>query len=80
MQFVKEPHSLSGEGNYALTAVKEIYGTDAFLGLDEKTKLCQIEETLEDCWMKSYFKEGSDKCKCTPYGMRNYSKVQVVIL
>ena len=80
MHFVKEPHSLSGEGDYALTAVKEIDVTEAFLGMDEKTKLCQSEETLEDCWMKNYFKEGSEKCKCKPYGLRNYSKVQVVIL
>ena len=74
------PLSIFGEGNHALSAVKEIDVTEAFLGLDEKTKLCQNEETLEDCWMENYSQEGSNKCKCTPYSLRNYSKVQVIIL
>ena len=74
---VTEPLSLAGEGTYALSAVKEIDVTEAFLGLEEKTKLCQSEETSEDCWMKIYFKEGLVKCKCTPYSLRNYSKVEV---
>ena len=78
MHSVKEPLSLSGEGNYALTAVKEIAVTEAFLGLDEKDKKCQSEETPEDCWMKNYLKEGLNNCKCTPYGLRNYSKVEVI--
>ena len=78
MHFFSESLSLSGEGNYAITDVKEIDVTEAFLGMDEETKLCQSEETPEDCWMKNHFKEGIVKCKCTPYGLRNYSKVEVV--
>ena len=79
MHSVKEPLSLADEGNYALTAVKDIDVTEIFLGLDEKQKHCQNEETAEDCWMKIYFKEGFEKCKCTPYGLRTYSKVEVLI-
>ena len=79
MYSVKEPLSISDEGNYALTAVKEIYATEDFLGLDEKTKQCQSEETLEDCRMEKYLKDGLNKCKCTPYGIRNYSNVEVIL-
>ena len=78
LHFIKEPLSLSGEGTYALSVVKEIDVTEAFLNLDEKTKMCQNEETVEDCWMKNHFKEGIKKCKCIPYGLRNYSKVEVM--
>ena len=74
-----EPVSLSGEGLYALSEVKEIAVTDSFLSLDEQTKACQNQITLEDCWMQNYFTEGIKKCKCTPYALRNYSREQVFI-
>ena len=43
-----------GEGNYALTAVKEVSVTQSFLGLKEEDKKCQNLESLEDCSTKSY--------------------------
>ena len=43
-----------GEGNYALTAVKEISVTQSFLGLKEEDKKCQNLESLEDCSTKGY--------------------------
>ena len=72
-----EPLSLFGEGNYALSVVKEIDGTEAFLKLDEKTKLCQNIETFEDCQTQILLKNGLKKCKCTPFMLRNYSTTQV---
>ena len=78
LQSVKEPLSLSGEGNYGLTDVKEIDVTEAFLGLEDKTRLCQSKETLGDCRMKKYLKEGVNNCKCIPFGLRNYSNDEVI--
>jgi hypothetical protein len=69
-----EPLILFGEGNYALTAVKEIDGTEEFLGLDEEIKRCQDRESFQECQAREYIKNGLEKCKCTPYEMRNYSK------
>ena len=43
-----------GEGNYGLTAVKEISVTKSFLGLKEEDKKCQNLESLEDCSTKRY--------------------------
>ena len=43
-----------GEGNYALTAVKEVSVTESFLGLKEEDKKCQNLESLEDCSTKRY--------------------------
>jgi hypothetical protein len=64
-----------GGGDYALTAVKEIDGTEEFLGLDEGVKHCQSRETIQECQAREYIKNGLEKCKCTPYQMRNYSKM-----
>ena len=43
-----------GEGNYALTAVKEVSVTQSFLGLKSEDKKCQHLESLEDCSTRSY--------------------------
>jgi hypothetical protein len=45
---------LEGEGNYALTSVKEIDGTEAFLALDDDIKLCQNKELLADCSSREF--------------------------
>ena len=74
MHFVLEPLLLFGEGTYALTSVKEMTGTDSFLELDEKIKLCQTRETVEDCLAKDFLKKGLEKCKCTPFRLRNFTK------
>ena len=63
-----------GEGSYALSDVKEIAGTDNFLNMDEGVKKCQNRESFQDCKATEYIRKGLEKCKCTPYEMRNYSK------
>ena len=65
---------LYGEGNYALSAVKEVDGTEAFLAMDDKTKQCQNEETLQVCLTNEFLRKGLEECKCTPYSLRDYSK------
>ena len=61
-----------GEGNYALTDVKEIETTEAFLNLDEEIKDCQNLETYELCRANEY-RIGLKSCNCTPYALRNYT-------
>ena len=65
---------LYGEGNYALSAIKEVDVTDAFLSLDEEDKLCQNVETFLECQANAFIKLGLEKCNCTPYEIRNFSK------
>ena len=65
---------LFGEGNYALSAIKEVDVTDAFLGLDEEDKLCQNVETFLECQANEFIKIGLEKCNCTPYEIRDFSK------
>ena len=45
---------MHGEGNYGLTAVKEVSVTQSFLGLKEEDKKCQNLESQEDCSTKRY--------------------------
>ena len=68
------PLELSGEGTYAITAVKEIKVTEDFLGQDEKTKKCQDKVSFEDCITEQYLDKLVELCKCVPYRLRNFTK------
>ena len=70
----KEPLILYGEGDYALTDVKKVVVTKAFMNLDEGIKNCQNIETYKDCLAKEYIIMGLEMCNCTPFELRNYSK------
>ena len=74
MQIIKELLTRFGEGNYALTDIKEVDTTEAFLKLDEEIKDCQNVETYQECQTRDYIKMGLEKCNCTPYELRNVSK------
>ena len=57
---------LFGEGDFALTDVKEMDGTPGFLVLDVGVKKCQNMETVLECWeeelyMSSVFRHTSSK-------------------
>ena len=56
-----------GEGDYALTAVKQIEATEAFMLLDEDDRKCQGEESLQECEAKEYIEMGKARCECIPY-------------
>ena len=74
MHWIKEPLILYGEGNYALTAIKEIDATEGFLNLGEEIIDCQNIETYLECQTRDYMQMGLEECKCTPYELRNFSK------
>ena len=69
-----------GDGNYALTGLKEIDVTKGFLGLDDKIKQCQTEETYRECRSKQYIETGVEKCKCIPFALRYFSKMVITAL
>ena len=58
MQSNKEPLIRFGQGNYALTAVSEIFTTEAFLNLDEEIKACQNVESYQTCQAREYINTG----------------------
>ena len=70
----KEPIKLKGGGDYSLTNVKEVDGTDGFLKLDDSIKLCQDREYIEDCLAREYLKHVLTQCSCIPYQLRQFSK------
>ena len=70
-----EPITFYGEGEYAVTDIKEVKVTKGFLSLAEKVKNCQNEETLNECQTKKYISVGLEKCNCTQYELRNFSKM-----
>ena len=49
-----EPLNLFGEGDYALSAVKIVDGTDGYIRLAEAQGLCQNEETYQECWTRTF--------------------------
>ena len=65
---------LYGEGDYALTDVKKVVVTKAFMNLDEEIKSCQNIETYKDCLTKEFIMMGLEMCNCTPYELRNFSR------
>ena len=69
IKFIVAPLILFGEGNYALTDVKEIDVTEEYLGLDENIKHCQNRETFQQCQAREYIRNGLEKCKCTKWGI-----------
>ena len=56
------PFSDNQEGNYALTDLKWMSGTESFLELSNKEKECQIE-TYEECQRGKVI----EKCGCVPW-------------
>ena len=73
MFYLKEPLRLYGEGDFALTDVKEMNGTQGFLDLDVGVKKCQNHESVLECKAKTYLDVGREKCKCVPHHLRSFS-------
>ena len=70
-----EPVELIGEGEYNLNALKEIEVTDSYLGLDQKDRGCQNEESQINCKSRLYINHLTDKCGCLPFSMKLFHKV-----
>ena len=72
---MQEPLQLYGEGDFALTDVKELDGTEEFLDLDVKVRKCQNEETILDCRSRKYLDMGTKKCGCIPHHLMSFDKM-----
>ena len=54
-----------GPGDYALTDIKQMTGTEFFLSWPEKKRKCSLEK-YEKCQMERFLEE-SMKCGCSPF-------------
>ena len=60
-----------------MTSAKEIVGTDAFIDLAIRTKMCQKTTTLSQCSALNYLRIGTEQCKCRPFELRAFSEETV---
>ena len=79
-------HTLSGfsdsrSGSYAMSALKQMSGTDGFMSLPDDQKRCQIE-AFEDCQRSQLLKELQKQCGCIPWTIvgKHMGKVTYVIV
>ena len=54
-----------GPGDYALTDIKEMTGTEKFLDWPEEKRKCSLEK-YEKCQMRTFLEE-SMRCGCSPF-------------
>jgi len=66
------PIVLQGEGNYELTAIKEIKVTKDFLGLGGEVTQCQTKEYRADCQSRRHRQQVLATCGCAPFSMMSY--------
>ena len=59
------PHSEEGPGDYVMTSIKQITGTEGFLAWPKDKRECALED-YEDCQMNR-FKEQVSECGCAPF-------------
>ena len=64
------PLKLFGEGNYAITDIKEVKVTEEFLGLDTAIRGCHRNSELEHCETKTYIEKAKRHCHCIPSHLR----------
>ena len=59
------PHFEKGPGDYVLSSLKQMTGTESFLGWSEEKRKCALEN-YESCQMKDFLRRLS-KCGCSPF-------------
>ena len=64
-----EPLTFDGEGNYALSNVKEFDVTSGFINLGEEVTECQDQESFEECNTRNYLQVARKDCGCTPFSL-----------
>ena len=71
-----DPFRGYGTGDYALTDVKKMEGTEDYieLAVTSQPPLCQDQRRFHDCVMSGYLETGLQLCNCTPFYLRNYTK------
>ena len=64
-------------GSYALSSLKWMKGTTAFINLSDDIKKCQVD-TFEDCTAKRYLELVHDMCGCVPWTLKGILPFKVV--
>ena len=64
-----------GDGEYNVNVMKEVEVTESYLGLDQKVRGCQKEESFHNCTTNHYFDSLLEKCACLPFKIRLSDKV-----
>ena len=60
-----------GPGDYAISSLKKMTGTQKFLALSNAEKGCQIEDFVE-CKNRNFFNQGRRLCgNCIPWALQN---------
>ena len=73
------PIIVFGEGNYALTDIKQIKVTEDFLSLGEQKTKCQDVEEYNHCLTRIYGQKILDICDCSPLSLKSFFPEKVSI-
>ena len=71
------PVVLYGEGNYALTDIKEIKVTEEFFRLGTATTGCERQKYRSECSTGRYQEEVAASCSCAPLNLKHFYSSQV---
>ena len=74
------PLVLEGEGDFSLTAIKEVRVTGEFLGLGHTVTRCQTEELRADCVSRRYRQLLISSCSCLPLHLSQGDRAEVLLL
>ena len=66
------PLKLFGEGNYAITDIKEVKVTEEFLGPDGVTRGCHRNSELDHCGIKTFLEKAKLHCGCITNSLRRF--------
>ena len=64
-----------GEGDYAVSALKKMKGTQSFLDFPNDVKKCQIE-SRDNCRILEFFESVQDQCGCVPWELMYFTPVR----
>ena len=70
------PYTAYGSGEYVLTALKKMTGTNSFLKMAKYERQCE-NEIFEDCERHFFETESQERCNCLPWSLINASSLQV---
>ena len=68
-----------GPGEYAMTALKRMTGTDSFKQLPDRQKNCQVHNR-EDCETKRFLDQVKSTCNCVPWVLEYGANIEKVYL
>ena len=74
------PIRLFGEGNYAITDIKEVRVTKQFLELDDTTRGCHRNSEMDQCGTTTYLEKLRAQCGCIDNNLKRFFMAEEVSL